>query len=128
MLEDPRHLPARHRRAPDARSAPHKRAHLPASLAADMVKFAFSFFDFDNDRTRTAQECVYVPEKAFCKLDENGECENNFGCKSGDTLGNLANGCAVGRNGKYAATGCKKSYHKGVLPSPGLRDARRVMR
>ena len=34
--------------------------------------------------------------------------QNDFGCKSGDTLGNLANGCAVGRNGKYAATG----YHR----------------
>ena len=76
-----------------------------------MEKFAFSFFDFDNDRTRTAQECVYVPEKAFCKLDDDGECENTFGCKSGDTLGNLANGCAVGRNGKYEKTGCEESYH-----------------
>ena len=66
-----------------------------------MEKFAFSFFDLDNDRTRTAQECVYVPEKAFCTRDENGECANSQGCKSGDTLGNFANGCAVGRNGIY---------------------------
>ena len=81
-----------------------------------MVKFAFSFYDFDNDAKRRAQECVYVPEKAFCTLDDNGECANTDGCKSGDSLGNLANGCAVGNNGKYAATGCDASYDIGGTP------------
>ena len=60
-----------------------------------MVKF-LSFFDFDNDGNGR-RKCLYVPRRSA--IGRQRGVREHDGCKSGDSLGNLANGCAVGRNG-----------------------------